>query len=79
MATATARFVVKNLEDDGNQIRVLMRAKTQAEGANTENPILFPDAECPEQLVHLKLNSNTTNNALFAKGNDVTALFTGPA
>jgi hypothetical protein len=78
MATVTARFNVKNIEDKNGQMKVTLRAKTQAEGANTENPILFPDAECPEQLLHLKLISSAVSG-IFTKYGDVTVAITGPA
>lgn len=70
-----ARFVVKNVTDKNGQITTVLRAKTQAEGANTENPILFPDAECPEQLIQLKLLNNTTNAAIFLNQKDVLVTF----
>jgi len=79
MANITARFVVKDVKDESGQMRVTLRAKSQAEGANTENPILFPDAEVPEQLIHMKLLNNTTNAGIFLKTRDVLVNFNGPA
>ena len=70
-----ARFVVKNIEDKNGQLGVVLRAKTQTEGANTENPILFPDAECPEQLITLKFLNNATNAAIFIPTRDVLVTF----
>ncbi len=70
-----ARFVVKNVTDKNGQMSLVLRAKTQAEGANTENPILFPDAECPEQLITLKFLNNATNAAIFLPQKDVLVTF----
>ena len=79
MATITARFVVKDVTDENGQMRVVLRAKTQAEGANTENPVLFPDAECPEEQIRLKLIASATNAGIFLKTRDVLVNFNGPA
>ncbi len=73
-----ARFVVKDVTDKNDQMNVVLRAKTQAEGVNTENPILFPDAECPEQLIELKFKNNATNRAIFIKLADVLVTFAVP-
>ncbi len=70
-----ARFVVKNVTDKNDQMTLVLRAKTQAEGVNTENPILFPDAECPEQLIQLKFLNNATNRAVFVPFRDVLVTF----
>ncbi len=70
-----ARFVVKDLTDKNGQMSLVLRAKTQAEGVNTENPILFPDAECQEQLIELKFLNNATNAAIFIPKRDVLVTF----
>lgn len=79
MANINTRFVVKEVTDEGGQLRIALRAKTQDEGANTENPVIFPDAECPEQLIQLKVLNNTTNAGIFQKNKDVVVNFNGPA
>jgi hypothetical protein len=78
MGAVTARFRVKDVTDKNGQLKVVLRAKTQAEGANTENPILFPDAECPEQLIHMQFISSAVSG-IFSKNADVTVQITGPA
>jgi len=78
MANVTGRFVVKDVTDEGGQTRVVLRAKAQSEGANSENPTLFPDAEAPEEVIRLKLISGAVTG-IFVKNKDVLVNFNGPA
>jgi hypothetical protein len=78
MANVTARFVVKDIQDEGLINRITLRAKSQAEGANTENPILFPDASVPEELIHIRMIASAVTG-IFVKGSDVLVNFNGPA
>ncbi len=69
-----ARFIVVNIESRDGVSDIQLRATRQTDHANSENPILFTEAESEQNTIHLRLKRGqnaTPTGTTFSKGKEV--------
>jgi len=77
MATIRSRFLVVSKTSRKSVDDLVLRATKQSDAANTENPVLWRDADSPNCEIHLRIFRDQAV-PIFFKGKEVYVDFTGP-